>query len=275
MHPENALHTRGMWLAFALTAVVIAALVSRLLQTIERRDRALEALRRRSEGAMRAASLATLATGAAHELSTPLATIAVAARELERALETGPGAALQDARLIRDEVDRCRTILDDLAGQSGTPPGEAPKPASVGHVIEAVLARLPTGDRARMTIAGDSTTTVNWPIRPMTRAIANLVQNAMQAASTGTVCLSIARANERVRIAVIDSGPGMSDDVLSRAGEPFFTTRAGGTGLGLFVTRTTVEQLGGRFDLTCPSGGGCIATIDMPTGPATPADDHA
>jgi len=86
MHPEIALHMRGMWLAFALTALVIAALVTRLTIAVERRDRALESLRERNASAVRVAGLATLAAGAAHELSTPLSTIAVAARELERAL---------------------------------------------------------------------------------------------------------------------------------------------------------------------------------------------
>ena len=108
MHPEIALHMRGMWLAFALTAVIIAALVTRLLSALERRDRALDVLRVRNEGAMRAASLATLAAGAAHELSTPLATIAVAARELERGLADSSNEGRHDARLIRDEAARCR-----------------------------------------------------------------------------------------------------------------------------------------------------------------------
>ena len=95
MHPEIALHMRGMWLAFALTALIIAALVTRLTIAVERSDRALEAMRERNARTARVAGLATLAAGAAHELSTPLSTIAVAARELERALDErqDPGAA--------------------------------------------------------------------------------------------------------------------------------------------------------------------------------------
>ena len=71
MHPEIALHMRGMWLAFALTALIIAALVTRFTIAVERRDRALESLRERNASAVRVAGLATLAAGAAHELEYP------------------------------------------------------------------------------------------------------------------------------------------------------------------------------------------------------------
>ncbi len=87
MHPEIGAHMNGMWLAFAATALVIAVLVTQLVVAIERRDRALETLRDQHARTTRFAGLATLAAGAAHELSTPLATMAVAARELERSLE--------------------------------------------------------------------------------------------------------------------------------------------------------------------------------------------
>ena len=119
MHPEIALHMRGMWLAFALTALIIAVLVARLAIAVERRDRALDELRDRNARTARAAGLATLAAGAAHELSTPLSTIAVAARELERQLTDGrfDAGLQQDARLIRSETDRCRQILDAMAGR--------------------------------------------------------------------------------------------------------------------------------------------------------------
>ena len=147
MHPEIALHMRGMWLAFALTALIIAVLVARLAIAVERRDRALEELRDRNARTERAAGLATLAAGAAHELSTPLSTIAVAASELERRLNDRnldhlDASLQQDARLIRSETDRCRQILDAMAGQSGEPAGQTPRPSSLAEVIDALRARL-------------------------------------------------------------------------------------------------------------------------------------
>ena len=265
MHPEIALHMQGMWLAFALTAIVIGALVTRLLATIERRDREYARLRERSERAMRAASLATLAAGAAHELSTPLSTIAVAARELERTLADGPDRGLADARLIRAETTRCRDILDDLAGSSGQPTGEAPRALTLQAVLDDVLSRLAPDDRRRIVHEGDLGAQVTWPARPVIRAIANIVQNAIQASTDGSpVTIRCTADDDQVSCAVIDRGAGMRADEAARAGEPFQTTRPGGTGLGLFVARSTVEQLGGSFDLTSAPGAGTTVTLTLP-----------
>jgi two-component system, sensor histidine kinase RegB len=263
MHPEIALHMRGMWLAFALTAVIIAALVTRLLSALERRDRALEVLRVRNEGAMRAASLATLAAGAAHELSTPLATIAVAARELERGLTDSSNAGRHDARLIRDEAARCRTILDDLAGAAGQPSGEPPQSITLTRMLEDVKARLASGDRDRVRIAAAPDAEVQWPVRPVGRALANVIQNALQA-SGHDVRIAVTRSADALTIVVSDDGPGMTPEQAARAGDPFYTTKAGGTGLGLFVTRSTIEQLGGTFRLASQPDAGTAVTMTLP-----------
>jgi two-component system sensor histidine kinase RegB len=263
MHPEIALHMRGMWLAFALTAVIIAALVTRLLGALERRDRALDLLRVRNEGAMRAASLATLAAGAAHELSTPLATIAVAARELERGLADSSNEGRDDARLIRDEAARCRAILDDLSGAAGQPSGEPPQSTSLMRVLEDVKARLASGDRDRLRIAHMSDAEVQWPIRPVERALANVIQNALQA-SGREVRIAVTRESNTLTIVVADDGPGMTAEQAARAGDPFYTTKAGGTGLGLFVTRSTIEQLGGTFRLATRPDAGTAVTMTLP-----------
>jgi two-component system sensor histidine kinase RegB len=269
MHPEIALHMRGMWLAFALTALIIAALVTRLTIAVERRDRALESLRERNAAAVRVAGLATLAAGAAHELSTPLSTIAVAARELERALEDANSPALrQDARLIRSETDRCRAILNAMAGQSGVPAGETLRACTMDDVIRSVGERLQTVDASRVAFTSAPDLRVTWPIGVVSRAIGNLVDNALQSSpAAGTVRVDITRTPDtRVRIAIVDQGGGMNAEELARAGEPFFTTKPAGkgTGLGLFVARSTAEQLGGSLKLTSAPARGTTAVMELP-----------
>jgi two-component system sensor histidine kinase RegB len=268
MHPEIALHMRGMWLAFALTALIIAVLVARLAIAVERRDRALDDLRDRTARSARAAGLATLAAGAAHELSTPLSTIAVAARELEHGLTDGrPGPELQDdARLIRSETDRCRQILDAMAGQSGEPVGRTPRASSLAELAQAIRARLSAAENARVSIDASDSEHVVWPVDVIARAIGNLVQNALQASTTPVRLIAGAIGDERIRLTVIDRGEGMSADHLSRAGEPFFTTKpaGAGTGLGLFVARSSIEQLGGSLSLSSTIGQGTTATVVLP-----------
>ena len=264
MHPEIALHMRGMWLAFALTAVIIAALVTRLLIAVERRDRALDLLRVRNEGAMRAASLATLAAGAAHELSTPLATIAVAARELERGLADSSNEGRHDARLIRDEAARCRAILDDLSGAAGQPSGEPPQSTSLTRVLEDVKARLASGDRDRVRIADAPDAEVQWPVRPVGRALRERHSERVAGIRATRSASRSTRSPDTLTIVVTDDGPGMTPEQAARAGDPFYTTKAGGTGLGLFVTRSTIEQLGGTFRLATQPDAGTAVTMTLP-----------
>ncbi len=268
MHPEIALHMRGMWLSFAGTAVVVGILVTRLAIAIERRDRALDAMRERHGKASRVAGLATVVAGAAHELSTPLATIAVVARELERSLANLPGSEERsaDARLIRSEIDRCRRVLDTMAGQIAEPMGEAPRRVAVDEVMADVVDRVAAADRARVRVTITAGLSVVWPVGVVAQAVANVVRNALQASSpTEPVVVDVAGVGDAVRMVVTDRGAGMSPDVLARAGEPFFTTKAqgAGTGLGLFVTRSTIEQLGGTLDLASVEGQGTTATIHL------------
>ena len=269
MHPEIALHMRGMWLAFAGTALLIGILVTRLAVAVARRDRALEALRDRSARTARVAGLATVVAGAAHELGTPLATIAVAARELERAIARLPAhdELADDARLIRSEIDRCRRVLDEMAGRIAEPMGEAPRDVPISEVISDVVGRLARTEQARLRIAVPPGRVV-WPVGVVAQALTNVVKNAIQATAGGEpVELTVGSgSNGQVRLTVVDRGRGMAPDELARAGEPFFTTKpqGAGTGLGLFVARSAIERLGGTLELSSIAGRGTTATFVVP-----------
>jgi two-component system sensor histidine kinase RegB len=233
-----------------------------------------DVLRDRNARALRVASLTTVVAGAAHELGTPLATIAVAARELERAVgQAGSQPAwADDARLIRAEIDRCRAILNQMGGRVAEPLGEEPRPTSSGAIVLAALARFGDSDRARIDIDMDTVASMNdvrvvWPIGAVSQALGNLVSNALQATGeAGRVGIDVTSADGRVTVRVLDSGLGMTREDLARAGEPFFTTKGpgGGMGLGLFVARSTVEQLGGSLQLVSRAEGGLIASITLP-----------
>src|SRR4029453_18235210 len=122
----------------------------------ERRDAEIAAMREYATRTERLAALTTLAAGAAHELGTPLGTIAVTAKELERALHgLGPDAAeslREDARLIRAEVERCRGILDRMASDAGETTGEAPVAGAVEGLVHDVLEALPADQAARVRV---------------------------------------------------------------------------------------------------------------------------
>lgn len=269
MHPEIASHMEGMWLAFAGTALIVGVLVTRLALAVARRDRELEALRERDARSSRLAGLATVVAGAAHELSTPLSTMAVAARELERAAaaQPGAGALVDDAQLIRREVDRCRRVLDGMAGRIAEPMGEASRGASLVDLQADVIGRLAPDERARLAWHAAAESTVVWPLGVVGQAVANLVRNGFQASAAPDVVSVVCDLVDptTVRIVVRDQGRGMAPDELARAGEPFFTTKpiGSGTGLGVFTARSAIERLGGSLELASAPGRGTTATITL------------
>ena len=285
MHPEIALHVRGMWLAFATTALLVALLVGRLVTLIDRRDRDIAELRDKSARDTRLAALSTLAAGAAHELSTPLGTIAVAARELELVLEST--SARQDVRddvaLIRGEVDRCRRLLHDMAGRISGPPGEAADATALTAFLAKVAGRLTPSERDRLSTDVPADIDVVWPSDVVTRAVVNVIRNALQASPNGArvqltaIVDPVDEDGQDVVVTVEDHGAGMSPEALLRAGEPFFTTKpqGEGTGLGLFVARSTVEQLGGSLTMASEAGAGTTVTIRLPVDVTSRPPDRA
>src|SRR5262249_42066091 len=193
----------------------------------------------------RLAALTTLAAGAAHELGTPLGTIAVAAKELERALARLDGlnavSLRDDARLIRDEVERCRRILDQMASDAGETAGETPALVPVDGLVRDVLDALAPDDVARVRVEGLPVPGASaLPRRAVTSAISSLLRNALDATRPPESVRLCVDADERaLRVTVRDEGPGMTAEVLARAEEPFFSTKppGKGMGLGLFLVR--------------------------------------
>ncbi|WP_394822098.1 ATP-binding protein [Pendulispora albinea] len=290
--PSNqsfSVHLQGMWAAYTLAAIFVGYFVTRLARALERQKRDLLALQHVAAKAEKLASLSTLAAGAAHELGTPLATIAVVAKELERASERAGDAPLDrksvadDARLLRAEAERCRTILAQMGAHAGQSQGEAPRAVSARQIAADVMAELDEARSARVAVeAGDDPSlTVVAPPRALVQVLLNVVRNGLDAsedapAARRKVTLSLGastRASGRpardasfVDFAVTDEGAGIAPDMVGRLGEPFLTTKAPGRGLGLglFLVRAFVERTGGRLDIASRLGEGTKVTLSVP-----------
>lgn len=267
---QMRMHMQGMWFAFAVAALFITYFVTRLRHNLAQRE--LELFRARSLAAQseKLASLATLATGAAHELSTPLSTIAVVAKELERSLRADDEHARGDAQLIRREVDRCREILQRMAADAGHTNELSERPMSVQELLTSAVEGLPRARDVQLTLERDAGPCVlNGQAQATAQALRGILKNALQASPADRAVDVAARLSSdgaRCNISVRDYGPGMSADVLSRAGEPFFTTKepGEGMGLGLFLTRVVAERAGGQLDLQSLPGHGTTATLVLP-----------
>ena len=258
---------------------VLAYFIGRVLLALRTREEELANMRERAAQNERLASLTTLAAGAAHELGTPLGTIAVIAKELEREAnlvgpESPPTPGLstlaEDAALIRQQVDRCRQILErmrgDVAGRSSDEPGRC----SVDDVVEAVRGQLRVDAYERLAVIRPRPLPeIAAPLRAVQQAVQFLVNNAFDASPPDApVELEVDATEERaVRITVRDRGTGMDEETLRRATEPFFTTKdpGRGMGLGLFLVRLVAERNGGRLRLDSTAGRGTTAVLELPS----------
>ncbi len=276
---DVGMHAVGMWIAVAVVAIVITYFIGRITTTLHAQEASLRRVGEIAARNARLASLTTLAAGAAHELGSPLGTIAVIAgelaREAERSSELLPWA--DDARLLRAEVDRCRAILDRMSARVdriGTP-DEAPLRAREIRGLLGVEEFGADAERIDLDVAADAGAELG--ARSDFKAVVfPLVRNALAASPDGgRVRVDVAHEGDRVRVVVGDRGHGMSPEVLEHASEPFFTTRppGQGTGLGLFVLRLHTERLGGRLQLASEPGVGTTADVEWPVA-ATSTSTH-
>nr|WP_217911130.1 ATP-binding protein [Myxococcus sp. AM011] len=266
--PSGSRHVLGMWVAFMLTVMLIALMVARVSAALRDRQEALVRAQLLAARAEKLASLSTLAAGAAHELGTPLGTIAIAANELEALILEEPHEALEDARLIRDQVERCRDILERMSARAGQTYGEVPEQTTTGVVLERLREQLSTGELARLRFEESPDLSLCFPMRGLVQVLANLVRNGLHAsdASQAPVTVRVSGDAGRTTFVVEDQGTGISREVLERLGEPFFTTKppGQGMGLGLFLGQTFAELCGGRLELSSEEGRGTRATLELP-----------
>ncbi len=261
---------QGLWVSLVGASMFIVYFITRVTTALGRREEELSLTQKRRSQTEKLEALATLAAGAAHELASPLSTIAVVARELEVELQRDGAAdtAVQDAQLIRREVTRCRGILDLMATDAGESAGEEIVELTVAQLLEQMLEGLPDACRIQTEMVGDS----QWsrlvvPRHALVQSLRGLVRNALDASpSEGHVDLRATRYRARLKIEIRDHGTGMSSEVLDRAGEPFFTTKepGQGMGLGLFLTRKVIERLEGSLQLISHPGKGTTAIVQLP-----------
>jgi two-component system sensor histidine kinase RegB len=268
-----SVHLVGMWIAFVAAALLVTIFIGKVSEALRQREQEVLLLQSQLARHERLASVATLAAGAAHELGTPLGTIAVASHDVEyHATEVSRDPELaEDARLIRSEVERCRSILQQMSARGAEQPGEAPACVELAGLLESVRCDLPPPDRDRVTVVltGDPGAAVL--LTGATRqALTALVRNALDATSEAQpVTLGVVRTAESLEFAVTDSGCGMSQETLIRIAEPFFTTKAPGCGIGLgtYLVRVFAEQLGGRLAFESEPGKGTRALLQIPLVP--------
>ena len=256
-------HVLGMWLGFVISAVVVAYFVVQMAQAVRSRDEMLARVREEILRNERIVALGTQAAGAAHELGTPLSTMAVVIGELRHDVEARP--EWREALTILDEqVLGCKRILDKILANAQDNGTASLRPADrlVSEVLDEWQLLRPTaqfryhcnGTQPAPLISVDAT---------LRAALMNLLNNAADAAPQSIEIRSQWDA-ENFTLEIHDHGEGLSKEAILKTGTAFFTTKAGGHGLGLFLANATIERMGGSVRLFNREEGGATTLLTLP-----------
>jgi two-component system sensor histidine kinase RegB len=274
-HDEQgfARHLQAMWAAFALAAALIAFFVGRVTREIASQREQIARLRETTAHHARHASVMRLAAGAAHELGSPLATIAVAAHEakLHLAMPDRHDAVVADLDLVALEIERCHAILKRMSTRSRDPEDDVT--LALRELADAIRDRLGEQCAQRVDLHVESPdVTIRQPAESLAESLVALINNAVEASADDHRVVVVLSGNDRrAEITIQDRGDGISEPVLARIGTPFFTTKQEGRGLGLgvFLARAFFESRGGELALESTPGVGTRAVVHVPLGVTT------
>lgn len=259
------LHLFGMWLNFALSAAFITFFVAKMSQAVREQDQLRAARREDSMRDQQLLAVATQAAGAAHELSTPLATMSVLLTELRH--EHRAEVELQeDLALLQEQVKMCKGTLQHLVRAAEADRRQTIAEQSVTSWLEAALQRwhlMRPETTYRYQLLGEGVAPTLMPPVDLTQALLNLLNNAADACPDNLL-IRLSWNQLWVLITIRDYGAGVPLAIAEQLGKPFFTTKGKGFGLGLFLSQVSVTRAGGTVKLYNQEGGGTLTELRLP-----------
>jgi two-component system sensor histidine kinase RegB len=261
------LYLKGSLVCFLLIAVLLVAFVTRISRNLRERDAALAASRQRAVEEDHIVRMGLLASGAAHELGTPLSTLSVLIGDWK----TAPAIA-RDTELQQDLADmdaavrRCKAIVSGILMSAGEARGEAPQVTTMrafltALVEEARAGRMP-GTVEFNDLFGADLAIISDPA--LRQVIGNVLDNASEV-SPEWIALTASRDGGMAVIEISDRGPGFSDEMIERFGQPYSSTKGRpGGGLGLFLLVNVLRKLGGSAGVANRDAGGAVVRVILP-----------
>ena len=292
------LYQAGIWASLVIGIGFTSIYAWRIASEGARMSAGLAATQLALSREHRLAALGALATAAAHELGTPLGTIAVVARELERALPEN-SVEVEDVRLLRAQAERCRAIIARLANPEAAMVGATAR-LPLGALLDDIAAPY-RGEDVEISIEIEASAEPQpqvWRAPELLHGLGNIIENATDFAKS-RVRVQAGFDAMQLRVSVEDDGPGFAPEIFERIGEPYVTSRPGhhaigeseigpgaelgeheGMGLGFFIAKTLLEQTGGSVKAVNLDGRGARVSVFWPRGvidgeipPSPPQED--
>ncbi|MCB8889889.1 ATP-binding protein [Vreelandella malpeensis] len=259
------LHVLGMWLNFGLSAGLVTFFIYKMAHALRSRDKALSRTREAALRNEQVLAVATQAAGTAHELGTPLSTMAVLLKEMQA--EAPEDSTLQDdIALLRQQVDVCKSRLQHLVTNADRRRMAEPEVQDGEQWLASVIQRW-------LVIRPDVTHSLDvasrrgrpWLLVDATldQALTNLLNNAADA-HPEQVAIRLDWQEESVIIDIRDHGPGIALSIADQLGDTFVSTKSKGMGIGLFLTHATINRFGGGVSLYNHPEGGTLTEVTLP-----------
>jgi len=261
------LHIQGMLISFVLAAILVVVFVGRIQRNLRARDAYVAELRQHSAEEDHVVRMGLLASGAAHELGTPLATLSVIMGDWQQmpAIASDPALSGELAEM-QAELDRCKAIVSGILLSSGDMRGEGTVRTTLGRFLDETVAEWRT---SRPVGRLDYQAKIEPDIAivsdaAMKQVLANVLDNAREA-SPDFVGVTARRIGGDVVIGIRDAGPGFAAERLKSFGKPYNSSKnRPGSGLGLFLVVNVVRKLGGTVVAVNNPEGGATVRLTLP-----------
>ena len=263
-----SLYVQGMLICFALNAGLLVIFVSRISGTVREKAAQLAELRQRAAEEDHIVRMGLLASGAAHELGTPLATLSVILGDWKRMPEfRNSPDLLEEIGEMQTQLQRCKSIVSGILLSAGKARGESAVRTTI-HTFLDGLAEDWEDSRPVKDFEYENRIVDDIPVvfdSALKQSIDNLLDNALEASPTGWVSLTASVEDGVLTLVVRDRGAGFAPGVLAQFGKPYQSTkgRAGG-GLGLFLVVNVARTLGGAVVARNRDEGGAEVTLTIP-----------
>ncbi|MBZ0330326.1 sensor histidine kinase [Halomonas sp. ANAO-440] len=259
------LHVLGMWLNFALSAGLVTFFIYKMAHALRSREQALSRTREAALRNEQVVAVATQAAGTAHELGTPLSTMAVLLSEMREEVRGDRGLE-KDVDLLRQQVDVCKERLRHLVQSADRGRMAKPQVCDAREWLASVVQRwlvLRPDVSHRLDIGSHSNTPWLKVDATLEQAITNLLNNAADA-NPDNISIRLDWSAKEVVIDIRDHGPGVALEIADQLGETFVSTKSKGLGIGLFLTHATINRFGGGVSLYNHPDGGTLTEVTLP-----------
>jgi two-component system, sensor histidine kinase RegB len=256
----------GTFVCFLLNAGLLVFFLIRITRNLRTRDARLAALKQQAAEEDLIVRMGLLASGAAHELGTPLSSVAVILGDWRRMPEIrGNPEMTADIEEMQAAIQRCKSIVTGILKSAGEARGDAPVVTTVNDFLSDIVKEWQASSPGA-TLRYENSFGTDVPIvsdSTLKQIVFNLLDNAFEA-SPHWIQLTARHDQEMLLLEVRDAGAGFTPDVLEHLGTPYQSTKARGGGLGLFLVVNVVRKLGGSVTASNAPGGGAVVSLRLP-----------